>query len=212
MYINEIFRSIQGESTYAGLPCVFVRLAGCNLACSWCDTPYAQTMFKAADMTVDDVISEVKKHACRLVEVTGGEPMMQEETDELVKRLLDGGYTVLVESNGSVSFEGLDARAVKVVDVKCPASGHAGTFLVENIGLLTKDDEVKFVIADRRDYDFAKKFIEDYLHDATLKVLFAPVSPGLAPKELAEWILKDGLCVRLQLQMHKYVWGNERGR
>lgn len=212
MHINEIFRSIQGESTYAGLPCTFVRLAGCNLACSWCDTPYAQTVFKANDMTVDEVLTEVKKHSCRLVEITGGEPMMQEETDELAKRLLDAGCTVLVESNGSISFEGLDPRAIKVVDVKCPASGHAGTFLVDNISLLTKDDEVKFVIADRRDYEFAKRFIEEYLHDVTLKVLFAPVFPELAPKALAEWILKDGLCVRLQLQMHKYVWGNERGR
>lgn len=212
MYINEIFRSIQGESTYAGLPCIFVRLSGCNLACSWCDTAYAQTMANAQEVSVDEVIAEVKMHACRLVEITGGEPMMQAETDELARRLLDDGYTVLVESNGSVSFEWLDARAVKVVDVKCPASGHAGTFLVENIGFLAKDDEVKFVIADRRDYEFAKKFIEEYLHDATLQLLFAPVSPGLAPKELADWILKDGLCVRLQLQMHKYIWGNERGR
>lgn len=212
MYINEIFHSIQGESTYAGLPCVFVRLAGCNLACSWCDTPYAQTMFNAREMTVDEVIDEVKKHACRLVEITGGEPMMQDETPELAARLLDNGYTALVETNGSVSFAELDPRVIKVVDIKCPSSGYAGTFLVDNLGSMTENDEVKFVVADRRDYEFAKKFIEEYLRDAALKVLFAPVAPGLAPKELADWILKDGLCVRLQLQMHKYIWGNERGR
>ncbi|MBI5561313.1 MAG: radical SAM protein [Deltaproteobacteria bacterium] len=212
MLINEIFQSIQGESTYAGLPCVFVRFGGCNLACSWCDTPYAQTTFGARDLAVDEVMAEVKKYRCGLVEITGGEPLMQEEAEELAAALLDAGCRVLIETNGSISLEGIDRRAIKVVDVKCPSSGFAGAFLVENIGFITKDDEVKFVIADMADYEFAKRFIEEYLRDATQKVLFAPVSPGLPPKTLAEWILKDGLSVRLQLQMHKYVWGNERGR
>ncbi len=212
MLISEIFYSIQGESTYAGLPCVFIRLAGCNLRCSWCDTPYAREPEGGREMTGDDVTSEAAKYGCRLCEITGGEPLMQPEAAETAQRLVDLGYTVLLETNGSAPLKGLDKRVVKVVDVKCPSSGHAGSFLMENLGYITPADEMKFVISGREDYEFAKRFLEELLRGATLKILFAPVTPGLNPKELAQWILKDGLSVRLQLQLHKYIWGNERGR
>lgn len=212
MVISEIFRSIQGESTYAGLPCIFIRLAGCNLSCSWCDTPYARVPDEAKELTMEQVLDEVKKFDCRLLEITGGEPLLQNDTKKLISALFDGGYRVLLETNGSVSLEGLDRRLIKIIDVKCPSSGHAGSFLMENLDLITPDDEVKFVIGDREDYEFAKKFVEEFIKDRTLKVLFAPVKPALPPKVLAEWILKDCLMVRLQIQIHSYIWPNERGR
>lgn len=212
MRISEIFLSIQGESTYAGLPCVFVRFAGCNLSCSWCDSGFARTVDGARDLTPDEVLSEVRRYSCRLAEITGGEPLLQEGARVIMQRLLDDGYVVLLETNGSVSLAGLDKRLVKIVDVKCPSSGHAGSFLIENLGCLSADDEVKFVIGDRVDYEFARGFIEQYLKDRTLKVLFAPVKTTLKPDVLAGWILKDGLNVRLQLQLHSYIWPDQRGR
>ena len=212
MLVNEIFMSIQGESTYAGLPCVFIRLAGCNLDCAWCDTPYARGEEGAVELGVDEVMAEVGKYPCRLVELTGGEPMLQSDAPLLASRLLDEGYTVLLETNGSVSLSTLDERVVKIIDFKCPSSGHAGSFLMENLGLIGPVDEVKFVIADEQDYESAKEFVEELVMDRTEKVLFAPVTPGLEPKKLAEWILRDGLRVRLQLQLHRYIWDGERGR
>ncbi|MFQ5735795.1 MAG: 7-carboxy-7-deazaguanine synthase QueE [Thermodesulfobacteriota bacterium] len=212
MHVTEIFMSIQGESTYAGLPCVFVRLAGCNLNCSWCDTAYARAYDGATDMDVGRVLDEVGRFKCGLVEITGGEPLLQEEAKELAKRLLDGGYTVLIETNGSLPLAGVDARAIKIIDVKCPSSGHAGSFLPENLGHIGPDDEVKFVIGDKADYDCARRFLDEYIGDRTSKILFAPVAPALTPKELAGWILRDSLRVRLQVQLHTYIWGAERGR
>lgn len=212
MLISEIFFSIQGESTYAGLPCVFIRLSGCNLACNWCDTPYARTNGNAKEMSVDAVIQEARQYRCQLVEITGGEPLIQPETAMLAKRLLDSGLRVLIETNGTSSLAGLDAGIVKIVDVKCPSSGHAGSFIMENMGFITPEDELKFVIADQRDYEFAKEFLEEFVRGQTANVLFAPVQPALSPKELAEWILGDRLCARLQLQLHKYIWNDERGR
>ncbi len=212
MLVNEIFMSIQGESTYSGLVCVFVRLAGCNLDCSWCDTPYARGEEGAVELGVDMVMAEVAKYPCRLVELTGGEPMLQSEAALLASRLLDEGYTVLFETNGSVSLSPLDERVVKIIDFKCPSSGHAGSFLTENLGHIGPGDEVKFVIADEQDYDMAKEFVEEQVRDRTEKILFAPVTPGLDPKKLAGWILRDGLRVRLQLQLHRYIWDGERGR
>lgn len=212
MLLSEIFLSIQGESSYAGLPCVFVRLAGCNLNCSWCDTAYANLDADTRELSVDTVVNEVNGYKCGLVEITGGEPMLQPDTRTLAARLLDEGYDVLIETNGSVSLEGLDERLVKVVDVKCPTSGQAGTFLIENLEHITPGDEVKFVIGARNDYDFAKKFIDEFIRNRTAKVLLAPVRPALDPKELADWMLKDRLNVRLQLQMHSYIWNGERGR
>ena len=216
MIVSEIFLSIQGESTYAGLPCAFVRLAGCNLSCDWCDTAYARVSDGAVEVSVDKIVGEVEGFNCRLVEITGGEPLLQEESREAAVRLLDRGFTVLIETNGSVDMRGLDPRVIKIVDVKCPSSGHAGSFKVENLSCITPRDEIKFVIADRTDYEFAKKCLEEFIEDRTDKVLFAPVSPGLPPGVLADWILKDMLRVRLQLQLHRYIWeeggGAGRGR
>ena len=212
MLVYEIFKSIQGESTYAGLPCVFVRLAGCNLSCSWCDTPYARVPDEAIEMTIVEVIEKVGGFDCPLVEITGGEPLMQEEAIDLAGALLESGYRVLIETNGSVALSGLDPRVVKIVDVKCPSSGHAGSFLIENLECISPEDELKFVIGNREDYDSAVRFIEDFLRGRTEKVLFAPVRPQLSPAELSDWILKDGLRVRLQLQLHSYIWPGEKGR
>ncbi|MEK6759282.1 MAG: radical SAM protein [Deltaproteobacteria bacterium] len=212
MRISEIFLSIQGESTYAGLPCVFVRFAGCNLSCAWCDSGFARTIGGARELSADEVLSEVRRFSCRLAEITGGEPLLQDGSRVIMQRLLDDGYVVLLETNGTVSLAGLDRRLVKIVDVKCPSSGHAGSFLIENLGHLLPDDEVKFVIGGRVDYEFARDFVERYLKDRTLKILFAPVKTTLKPDVLAEWILKDGLSVRLQLQLHSYIWPDQRGR
>ena len=212
MLVYEIFKSIQGESTYAGLPCVFVRLAGCNLSCSWCDTPYARVPDEAIEMTIVEVIEKVGGFDCPLVEITGGEPLMQEEAIDLAGALLESGYRVLIETNGSVALSGLDPRVVKIVDVKCPSSGHAGSFLIENLECISPEDELKFVIGNREDYDSAVRFIEDFLRGRTEKVLFAPVRPQLSPAELSDWILKDSLRVRLQLQLHSYIWPGEKGR
>lgn len=212
MFVSEIFLSIQGESTYAGLPCVFVRLAGCNLRCSWCDTSYAREREGARTLSIEEVIDEVKRYKNRLVEITGGEPLIQPDALALARTLLAEGYKVLIETNGSVSLEGVDNRAVKIVDVKCPSSGHAGSFLMENLNRITPEDEVKFVIANRGDFDYAKGFLENCLKDATRQVLFAPVKGALDPKQLAGWILKENLKVRLQLQLHSYIWPGENSR
>jgi len=212
MFVSEIFLSIQGESTRAGFPCVFVRLSGCNLGCEWCDTAYARVEEESRELSVEEVMGEVRAFNCPLVEITGGEPLYQEETSKLITGLLDSGYMVLMETNGSITLKGLDARLIKIVDVKCPSSGFAGSFLPENLDYIASEDEVKFVIADRTDYEFAKKFLDEFIEDRTEKILFAPVKPDMGPKELADWILHDRLKVRLQVQMHSYIWKDERGR
>ena len=205
LIISEIFVSIQGESTYVGLPCLFIRLAGCNLSCTWCDTTYARTIEKGKEMDIDEVVEEVRRRTCWLVEITGGEPLLQEDTRPLAKRLADLEYKVLIETNGSVSLEGVDERIIKIIDIKCPSSGQHKSFLMENIEFITPDDEVKFVIANRKDYEFAKRFVKRHIEKRTDKILFAPVRPSLDPKELAGWILKDSLKVRLQVQIHSYI-------
>lgn len=212
MIVSEIFKSIQGESSFAGLPCVFIRLAGCNLECTWCDTPYARVPEGAIELTVEEIVDKARFFDCRLVEITGGEPLLQKETGRLARTFLDAGFRVLVETNGSISLEGLDVRIVKIVDVKCPSSGHGGSFLMENLNHITPEDEIKFVIGDKADYEYARMFLDECLKGRTEKVLFAPVRPALDPKELAGWILKDCLSVRLQLQIHSYIWPGERGR
>ncbi len=216
MQITEIFRSIQGESSHAGLPCVFVRLTGCNLRCRWCDTAYA--FHGGTKMTVEEVAARVRELAGQtrnmLVELTGGEPLLQPECIALAERLLADGYRVMIETSGERPIAALPREVVKIVDVKCPDSGEGGTFRRENLAALDKKDEVKFVIASRGDYEFARRFaLENELFDRVHEVLFSPVFPdpfgawkGLEARQLAEWILQDGLPVRLGIQIHKYIW------
>jgi 7-carboxy-7-deazaguanine synthase len=221
MFITEIFKSIQGEGTRAGLPCVFVRLTGCNLRCTWCDTAYA--FHGGKKMSVDEVAGRVHELAVRdgngkavvpLVELTGGEPLLQEEIYPLADRLLTAGYTVLIETSGQRSIARLAKEVIKIVDVKCPDSGEADTFEMDNLTLLSENDEVKFVISTRRDYEFAREFTKRHgLAQRVNAVLFSPVFedpegkwPGLEPRMLVEWMLQDGLPARLGLQLHKFVW------
>lgn len=204
--INEIFHSIQGESTHSGRPCVFVRLTACDLRCSWCDTPYAFT--EGRKLSVDDVVEQVRGYGCDLVELTGGEPLLQRDVYPLMDRLLESGHTVMVETGGHLSIAEVPPRAIRIVDVKCPGSGESTKNHWDNLGLLAPHDEVKFVIRDRVDYEFAREVVARHaLIGRTAAVLLSPVHGVLAPKELAAWILEDRLAVRLQLQAHKYIWG-----
>ncbi len=209
--INEIFHSIQGESTYAGRPCVFVRLTACDLRCVWCDTAYAFT--EGHKMPVEEVVSAVDSYGCPLVEVTGGEPLLQDDVYPLMRELMAGGRTVLLETGGHIGLERVPPGVVKIVDVKCPASGESARNHWPNMDLIGAADQVKFVIQDRADYQFARDVAGRHrLAERCAAVLFSPVHDVLAPKELAEWILADRLPVLLQLQVHKYVWGkNVRG-
>jgi 7-carboxy-7-deazaguanine synthase len=203
--INEIYRSIQGESTWAGRPCVFVRLTACDLRCSWCDTPYAFT--EGRKMPLEDVVTAVEAEACPLVELTGGEPLLQKEAIPLMERLIAGGHTVMIETGGHVSIEHVPREVIKIVDVKCPGSGESAKMHWPNLDLLAPHDEVKFVIKDRADYEYARDVVRRYrLDERTAAVQFSPVHGVLHPRAMAEWILEDHLPVRLQLQLHKYVW------
>ena len=206
--VTEIFRSIQGESTHAGRPCSFVRLTGCPMRCTWCDSEY--TFTGGERVSIDDVMQKVRDFGCQLVEVTGGEPLAQKEAFELIQRLCDEGYEVLIETGGYVSTEGLDERACVILDVKCPASGEAERNHWPNLGRLRADrDEVKFVVQDRADWEFARGVIEKYgLERSARAVLISPVW-GIDLKELAELVASSGLDVRMQLQLHKYIWGPE---
>lgn len=219
MHIVEIYKSIQGESSFAGLPCIFVRLAGCNLRCHWCDSEY--TFTGGHKMTLDEVVAEIARLApVKLVEITGGEPMLQDrEVVPLMEQLVASGYQVLIETSGERPLARISPAVHKIVDVKCPASGEAGSFRLENLNALTPRDEVKFVIADRADYEFARDFTRDHrLANRVMNVLFSPAfrkdaeperSSGnclLDPRTLVEWILEDGLNVRLSLQIHKFIW------
>lgn len=205
--VTEIFHSIQGESTHAGRPCAFIRLTGCPMRCVWCDSEYT---FKGGErMTVEEVLGRVRAYGCRLVEVTGGEPLAQREAFTLIGRLCEEGYEVLIETGGYVSTEGLDERAKLVLDVKCPASGEAERNHWPNLARLRADrDEVKFVVADRADWDYALEVVRRYeLTERARAVLVSPVWGVTDLKELAEWIKESGLDLRMQLQLHKYVWG-----
>lgn len=219
MYIIEIYKSVQGESSFAGLPCIFVRLAGCNLRCRWCDSEY--TFTGGSKASVDEVMVEVKNLApVKLVEITGGEPMLQErEVVPLMEKLLADGYEVLIETSGERPLTNVPKSVHKIVDVKCPASGEGGSFRPENLNALTQNDEVKFVLADRADYEFAREFVREHgLESRARDVLFSPAfrkdaAPDrdasnclLDPRDLVEWILADGLNVRLGLQIHKFIW------
>ena len=209
--INEIFHSIQGESTHTGRPCVFVRLTACDLRCSWCDTPYAFT--EGTKMSIEDVLGKVEQFGCDLVEITGGEPLLQRDVYPLMEQLLASGKTVMVETGGHLSIKNVPEPVIRIMDVKCPGSGESTKNHWENLELLTPKDEVKFVIRDRVDYEFARDIVTRHqLVVRTTAVLFSPVHGVLAAKDLAAWILADGLPVRLQLQAHKYIWdANTRG-
>jgi 7-carboxy-7-deazaguanine synthase len=218
--VTEIVRSIQGEGTRAGLPCIFVRLTGCNLRCVWCDTAYA--FHGGTQMTINDVIKKVRElsgaahgaNKINLVELTGGEPLLQPDCDPLAKSLLADGYTVMIETSGERPIERVPRDVIKIVDVKCPDSREENTFDMANLSVLDAKDEIKFVIASRRDYDFARNFTaQNNLANRVRQVIFSPVSPdptgswpGLEARELAEWILADALPVRLGLQLHKFIW------
>ena len=203
--VNEIFHSIQGESTHAGRPCVFVRLTACDLRCTWCDTPYAFT--EGRKMSVDDVVARVREYNCDVVEITGGEPLLQKEVYPLMERLLHDGRIVMLETGGHLSAEQVPAGVVRVMDVKCPGSGEAEKMHWPNLERLRSSDEIKFVIKDRADYDYARAVVEKHeLVARCAAVLFSPVHGVLEAKQLAEWILADRLAVRLQLQAHKYIW------
>jgi 7-carboxy-7-deazaguanine synthase len=209
MRVTEIFYSIQGESSFAGMPCTFVRLTWCNLRCAWCDSEY--TFTGGIEMTIDEVIEKVRGYGCKLVEITGGEPLVQKrECCELVKRLSDEGCTVLVETGGSLDSSVLDPRAIKILDVKCPGSGEAESNHWANLERLNPRDEIKFVIKDRADFDFALDIIRRYrLDEREPSVLFSPVWDEVELTDLAAWVLQSGVRGRMQLQLHKYIWGAE---
>ncbi len=202
--VNEIFHSIQGESTLAGEPCTFVRLTGCNLRCVWCDTEYA--FHEGRSMSVAEVVAAVAGFGCRLVEITGGEPLLQPEVVPLMERLLEAGHAVLVETGGSLDVGVVPDGVRRIIDVKCPGSGESGRNRWENLDRLRRGDELKFVLADRDDYLWAARQIRERRLDGRCPLLFSPVHGRLDPADLARWLLEDRLPVRLQLQLHKLLW------
>jgi 7-carboxy-7-deazaguanine synthase len=207
LLIHEIYRSIQGESTFAGLPCVFVRLAVCDARCVWCDTPHA---FNLGDIrTLEDVIQRVRSYHCPLVEITGGEPLLQEEVLPLMTRLADGGMTVLLETSGAHDISAVDRRVHIIMDLKCPDSGECADNRWANLDLLKPTDQIKFVMASRRDFDWTAQTIRAQDLDRRFAVLLSPVFGSVQPVELADWLLASQLQVRLQLQLHKYIWDAE---
>ena len=207
MRITEIFFSIQGESSHAGKPCVFVRLTGCSLRCVYCDTKYAYA--GGREMSLDEVLSAITSYPVKLIEVTGGEPLEQEEVYPLMTSLLDRGYTVMLETGGHVSVDRVPKPVIKIIDIKCPDSHEGHTVRWENIDLVEPYDEFKFVISSRMDYEWSKNIYVERLRHKPNTVLFSPAHDELPAVNLARWILEDGLPVRLQLQIHKYIWGRE---
>jgi len=205
--INEIFYSIQGESSKSGLPCVFIRLTYCNLRCTYCDTEYA--FFDGKEMSIEEIISEVKRYKCNLVEVTGGEPLMQEDVFVLMSRLCNEGFDVMLETGGSISIKEVEKRVMIVMDLKCPSSNMLKKNLYSNIDYLKRNDEIKFVIGSKEDYDWAKAIIKTYGLVNKCDILFSVVYGELEPVKLVNWILEDKLKVRYQLQMHKVIWHPE---
>ena len=210
MFVNEIFSSIQGESSWQGFPFTFVRLGRCNLRCSYCDTSYAYS--EGTEMDRGEIVSRVVKFGFPRVIITGGEPLLQEETTELIEMLLREDFLVLLETNGSVPLANVHEKCVKIVDVKTPGSGAGGSFLEENLRYLDGKDEIKFVLTGREDYSFALDFIMNHLNSFPGTVLLSPVSPGMNPAELSQWILDEKLDCRINIQLHKYIFGmKERG-
>jgi len=205
MRVTEIFFSIQGESSHVGKPCVFVRLTGCSLRCVWCDTKYAFGGGK--EMPLDAVLASIEAHPTRLVEITGGEPLEQDEAYPLMESLLSRNYTVMLETGGHVRLDRVPPAVIKIIDIKCPDSGEGHTFCWKNIALAAAHDEFKFVIASRKDYEWSRDVVRNQLRGISNTVLFSPAHEEMPPRQLAEWVLEDGLPVRVQLQIHKYIWG-----
>ena len=205
----EIFYSLQGESTFTGIPCTFVRLSGCNLNCTWCDTGYARD--ESVSMPIKKIIDQVKTFDCSLVEITGGEPLLQAETPELISRLLALNFQVLLETNGSLSIRDIDPRCIRILDIKCPSSNEPDAFLYENMNYLTERDEIKFVIGSMEDYEFAKAMIENALSKISQKKIhLSPVFGYIQPEAIAARIIEDNLHARLSLQQHKIIWAPEK--
>jgi len=207
--ISEIFCSIQGESTYSGLPCIFIRLAGCNLRCDYCDTTYSYE--SDISLSINDIITKVKEYdPVRLVEITCGEPLLQSEVYQLFDSLHKDGYTILLETNGSISLKDVPDYVIKIVDVKCPGSGEEESFLIKNLEYINEEkDEIKFVLSDNFDYNWAKDFMIKYkLND--YEILLSPVSEKLESQGLAKWIIEDKLPIRMQLQLHKIIWDKDK--
>ena len=205
--INEIYLSVQGESSHTGLPCVFVRLTGCNLRCVWCDTAYA--FHEGKTQSIDQTLKDVKSYGINLVEITGGEPLMQEDVYPLMVALLENGYKVMLETGGSLSLEKVPRDVIKILDFKCPGSGEHKKNNLDNLKLLAPHDEIKFVILDRRDYEWSRDLIKKHKINETSPILFSPVYGKLELKEMVKWILEDRLPVRLQTQLHKVIWSKE---
>lgn len=204
MKINEIFESIQGETSYAGLPCIFIRITGCNLRCSYCDTAYAYE--DGREMSIGSILQCITQFTPKLICVTGGEPLMNEDTPILIEELLERNYTVLVETNGSCDISIIPQKAVKIMDIKCPDSNMSRLMHWENINCLSKLDEVKFVLNSQGDYEWAKKIIHKYRLSIVTNVLLGIVFGTISPRSVVQWILEDNLDVRFQLQLHKYIW------
>jgi 7-carboxy-7-deazaguanine synthase len=206
--INEIFYSIQGESSNAGLPCVFVRLTYCNLRCTYCDTEYA--FFEGSEMELSEIIEKISSYKCQLIEITGGEPLIQKNVHPLMRALCDMGYQVMLETAGHMDISTVDRRVKIIMDIKCPSSGESEKIRWENINLIKPDDEIKFVIGDRADFDWARAVIHDHKMNEKCHILFSPVFDKMSNLELADLILEYNLPVRMQVQLHKYIWSPER--
>ena len=200
--VNEIYASIQGESSHTGLPCVFVRLTGCNLRCSWCDTAYA--FHEGRELSLEEVVQQVETFSLPLVEITGGEPLMQEDVYPLMEALLEKGYKVMLETGGAIPIDRVPEKVIKIVDIKCPGSGEDKKNHLQNLEFLSEHDEIKFVLLDRADYEWSRDLLKSI--NPTNQILFSPVYDKLDLKDLSQWILEDKLPVRLQTQLHKVIW------
>ncbi len=205
--INEIYASIQGESSHTGLPCVFIRLTGCNLRCSWCDTAYA--FYDGKNLTVEETLQKVETFGLPLVEITGGEPLLQEDVYPLMEVLLKKGYRVMLETSGALPIDKVPEKVIKILDIKCPGSGEEKKNHLENLKFLSPHDEVKFILLDRADYEWSRDMLRKYDMVPSKQVLFSPVYDKLNLKDLSQWILKDRLAVRLQTQLHKVIWSKD---
>ena len=206
--INEIYFSVQGESSYSGLPCIFIRLTYCNLRCTYCDSEYS--FYDGKKMKIDEILKEIKKYSCNLVEVTGGEPLLQKNCINLLNELIKNNYDVLLETSGSLSISDVPNKVINIIDFKCPSSKMDSKNMWDNINYLKKNDEIKFVIGDRIDYEWTKQKIEEFKLNQICDILISPVYGEIEPKEIVKWILEDNLKVRFQIQMHKEIWSADK--